>query len=235
MSNTVYIYALCEPTVDRAVRYVGKTVDLTHRYNSHISDALSRFAAVAEYPRSRWIRKLLADGKAPLCEVLEISDSASWREAERAWIVWFRKNSVKPCLNITDGGEGVHRDHSGKRFGGVIVQHRAPDDVKFYVCRCDCGRLLRVSASNILYRQGPCDACVSRFSSGGVNQGQRFSRLVAIALEERRRGKAMGRCLCDCGSTLVVQASNLKCGGTKSCGCLRSERIGNLRRKHERG
>jgi hypothetical protein len=44
--------------------------------------------------------------------------------------------------------------------------------------------------------------------------GQRFGKLVAV---EKELGR--WRCVCDCGGSSVVRASNLRTGSTKSCGC----------------
>lgn len=54
---------------------------------------------------------------------------------------------------------------------------------------------------------------------------QRFGRLIAVNMSERRTsdGKAIWNCLCDCGNTKLVQRSNLKTGNVQSCGCLGSE------------
>jgi hypothetical protein len=53
--------------------------------------------------------------------------------------------------------------------------------------------------------------------------GKRFSRLVVLKKEPSSSGKVMWKCKCDCGQTIVISGSNLKCGHTKSCGCFKSE------------
>lgn len=57
-------------------------------------------------------------------------------------------------------------------------------------------------------------------------KGMTFGRLTVI----EQRGVASNRsrmwaCLCACGSEVVVIGSSLKNGNTKSCGCLRKERL----------
>lgn len=44
--------------------------------------------------------------------------------------------------------------------------------------------------------------------------------------------KATWNCICSCGNTHNSTASNLKQGKSKSCGCIRSKRTGNLQRTH---
>lgn len=61
--------------------------------------------------------------------------------------------------------------------------------------------------------------------------GQRFGRLVAIRLGEHiyvsGHKRRMWECLCDCGNTVTVISLNLMSGASKSCGCLRIDRITN--------
>ena len=54
--------------------------------------------------------------------------------------------------------------------------------------------------------------------------GMRFGRLVVLL--EAERGPNGGRaylCLCDCGGWSTVRATRLRCGETRSCGCLARE------------
>lgn len=55
--------------------------------------------------------------------------------------------------------------------------------------------------------------------------GQRFGRLVALALAPKRgnRRDRVWSCLCECGQHCAVAVPELRSGEAKSCGCLRSE------------
>jgi len=57
--------------------------------------------------------------------------------------------------------------------------------------------------------------------------GQKFGRLTAVMLVEKRPQTSMNRwnCRCDCGNEKVVLHGNLKAGYTKSCGCLWIENV----------
>ena len=53
-----------------------------------------------------------------------------------------------------------------------------------------------------------------------------FGRLVAVdPVGYKRNGTVAWSCLCECGNIKVVGATDLMRGATKSCGCLRRERI----------
>lgn len=54
--------------------------------------------------------------------------------------------------------------------------------------------------------------------------GKRFGRLTVLARAGSDSGKnATWFCRCDCGNEVVVVGSNMRCGDTRSCGCLRRE------------
>lgn len=56
--------------------------------------------------------------------------------------------------------------------------------------------------------------------------GSRFGRLRVIAFAGLNHKKSsMWECLCDCGVTAICKGGFLKRGATKSCGCIRRERV----------
>ncbi len=62
--------------------------------------------------------------------------------------------------------------------------------------------------------------------------GKRFGRLTAIA----SAGKSacwveVWKCRCDCGREVFVYKTHLMSGHTKSCGCLRAEKVGQANRR----
>lgn len=52
--------------------------------------------------------------------------------------------------------------------------------------------------------------------------GNRYGRVVAIEIVGVRPTR--WRCSCDCGATFVTTTTNLRTGGTRSCGCVRREK-----------
>ncbi len=53
--------------------------------------------------------------------------------------------------------------------------------------------------------------------------GQQFGRLLVVARAGTRSSRAMWRCRCVCGREIVVAGKSLRCGNTRSCGCLRDQ------------
>lgn len=55
-------------------------------------------------------------------------------------------------------------------------------------------------------------------------KGQRFGRLIAVTyVPPKKGGCSKWRCKCDCGGFTTAEASSLRRGETKSCGCLRKD------------
>jgi hypothetical protein len=62
---------------------------------------------------------------------------------------------------------------------------------------------------------------------------QKFGRLFVLRRVENRGGHTAWLCKCACGETTIARTSDLRCGRTLSCGCLRNER-NQERTKHGR-
>lgn len=63
--------------------------------------------------------------------------------------------------------------------------------------------------------------------------GQRFGRLLVVKrAESTPGGQATWLCRCDCGNETSVAGYSLRCGKTKSCGCLHRDVLDNARTKH---
>jgi hypothetical protein len=65
--------------------------------------------------------------------------------------------------------------------------------------------------------------------------GQKFNHILVIERVPRERGSTGAtkwKCVCDCGKNLVITGYELKIGHTKSCGCMKVERIRLLNKKN---
>jgi hypothetical protein len=86
----------------------------------------------------------------------------------------------------------------------------------------------------LIFIQNPfCDI----IKEGGINMrqlgrrmidmtGKRFGKLLVLGFARISDDKqSMWLCQCDCGNTTIVRGFSLRCGDTKSCGCLLHEKI----------
>lgn len=64
--------------------------------------------------------------------------------------------------------------------------------------------------------------------------GKRFNRLTVVELSETvgNDGTYFWNCRCDCGRMVAIRGTCLRTGHTKSCGCLRNEKLFNRSYKH---
>ncbi|NCC20729.1 hypothetical protein EOM33_06860 [Candidatus Saccharibacteria bacterium] len=63
--------------------------------------------------------------------------------------------------------------------------------------------------------------------------GQRFGRLVVLGIGEcDNRGGVRWRCECDCGNYKDINGYSLTSGATESCGCLRREKMREIKTIH---
>jgi hypothetical protein len=126
------------------------------------------------------------------------------------------------------------RDHTGNRFGRLVVVGDAPrgDKTKhrWVACRCDCGKDYAVRLSALRDGRTQSCGCLQLENLATVHEarqisliGRRFGRLEVIAKAPSRKiGKkwhGYWECRCDCGTITVVQRSSLTSRATKSCGC----------------
>lgn len=65
--------------------------------------------------------------------------------------------------------------------------------------------------------------------------GMTFGRLTVLRREGSRKGGVLWRCRCTCGNVAFVNTASLNSGNTRSCGCIRTERIVACRRKIKHG
>lgn len=119
------------------------------------------------------------------------------------------------------------QDLTGRRFGSLTVISLSDKVGKnnnlYWTCRCDCGKIKDVSASNL--RSGHTKSCGAKGCTPRPYTditGMRFGRLTVVGRVKVGQ-EWMWRCLCDCGKEKVTQADYLQTGRVKSCGCLGDE------------
>ena len=70
-------------------------------------------------------------------------------------------------------------------------------------------------------------------SRNKVEIGNRYGRLIVVErAESNKHSKSLWKCLCDCGNVKIIVGSHLRGGYTKSCGCLRIEKLIKRNAKH---
>lgn len=113
----------------------------------------------------------------------------------------------------------------GDIVGVYTIIDRFPGNKDKLLCRCNiCGSVVDVFVSNI-HRQKMCRNCrqSNNIKPKADLSGQKFGRLTVIGWVQHN-GRGTWKCVCDCGSQVLVKTNSLTSGHTKSCGCYMRER-----------
>jgi len=116
----------------------------------------------------------------------------------------------------------------GRKFGRLTVLEdsgkRASHSKIIWKCICTCGNLKEVNTRNL--REGRTKSCGCLLKPEDLT-GKKFGRLTVIKYSGKRypKSKFIWLCICDCGNKTEVRGEYLKSGITKSCGCIRIERM----------
>lgn len=120
---------------------------------------------------------------------------------------------------------------SGRRYGRLLAIRQvfpSKNRQSQWLCECNCG-LTTVVALTYL-RTGHTQSCgclrAERMKQMRFMDmtGCRFGRLVVKSLaNKRRKSQIHWNCECECGTNVIVAASNLRSGNSNSCGCLQKQ------------
>ena len=164
-AGAVIIYALCDPNT-KEYRYVGKANDLGSRIRCHRWEAQS---SLLHTHKVNWLRSLSCD---PIVEILQITDSETWQDAERYWISEMRRRSAN-LTNFADGGqtspvEGKgHTEESKEKMRESALRNGSkPPSRKGQIVTDEAREKMRIVA----LRRGATPP-----SSGGWNKGKKMS------------------------------------------------------------
>lgn len=123
-------------------------------------------------------------------------------------------------------------DLTGERFGRYLVLGFAytKGSFEYWKCRCDCGVEKTIRSYSLKSGATKSCGCLQKEKLAEINKidlvGQRFDRWMVLEEFGRDKwGAILWKCRCDCGNKRVVCGNNLRNGKSKSCGCLRNEKI----------
>lgn len=134
-------------------------------------------------------------------------------------------------------------DLIGQRFGRLVVvadngteKRKTGDLIRTWLCKCDCSNETVVTTDKLKSGHTTSCGCMKGGKPKDDLSGQRFNHLTVVRWlypEERRNINYIWLCKCDCGKEIQTMRSKLVTGHTKSCGCMKAKRIGNLNKKYK--
>lgn len=135
-------------------------------------------------------------------------------------------------------------DLTGEKFGLLTVIGRGEDYVcpsgkrrLRWLCQCECGNTKSIQPGTLLAGKAKSCGCEQKKLAAqhmktvteklkADIEGERFGRLVAVSRTDRKRnGSYLWICDCDCGERTEATVKELHSGNTRSCGCLKAEKI----------
>lgn len=121
----------------------------------------------------------------------------------------------------------------GRRFGIIkVLSHvsAVPGEEGHYLCRCDCGVVVKVFGADRLIdgKRMSCGCSRPRkrkdfpkIKPGEDVTGERYGMLVARKRAITAGGQgAVWLFKCDCGTGILIRLKDVKSGNTASCGCV---------------
>lgn len=152
------------------------------------------------------------------------------------WGKYLRNGTSKSC------GCNKAIAKKGDRIGSLIITNIISKEGngkrrKRYVCMCDCGNTVELTATQLRSRKH-CGNNIHRERKNYV--GKVYGKLTIVGVlynymdDTHPRQDNYAQCECSCGKKdILIPLKNLICGSTKSCGCNRTpdltgKRFGNL-------
>lgn len=136
----------------------------------------------------------------------------------------------------------MKNDLTNQKFGRLTAKEIVGKNRQGYLwrCECECGGEKVVPSAYLRNGHTTSCGCINRERKEALDiTGKRWGRLVAIkhvGYTEKKNGERMMKqsvwlWQCDCGNTKEIPATEVKHGGTRSCGCKATEHITNLRKE----
>lgn len=132
-------------------------------------------------------------------------------------------------------------DLTGRVFGRLTVIRRVENSAKGHtqwLCTCKCGKQTLVKATYLNREKTKSCGCAwtnawqIRNAKKFIDlTGRRFGRLKVLDSAFKKFKVMYWRCICECGTEMVINGHSLKQGYTKSCGCLQRERASEARKR----
>lgn len=135
----------------------------------------------------------------------------------------------------------IRKNLTGKVFDRLFVLGRAPSipngisQITCWWCICSCPehKIISVRVNNLTSGNTKSCGCLTiEKSTKRIKEighaaaidltNQKFGKLTALyPTKERKNNSVVWVCQCDCGNIHKVQATELRRGGSQSCGCLK--------------
>lgn len=125
------------------------------------------------------------------------------------------------------------------RLTAILPTNLRFDHSVVWLCKCECGNDFLLSSKLLQNGHTKSCGCLKKETAGQnwINDsyhgnagkefidetGNTYGKLTVICRDRNNSfGQAMWKCRCECGTMTTVSGSQLRTGGTRSCGCTKS-------------
>lgn len=126
-------------------------------------------------------------------------------------------------------------DLTGRKFGKLTVIEFVDVPTThhtFWKCKCECGGETTIRTDILKSGKTKSCGCAARGRKALVSIGDKFGKLTVLEEYGRsKNGEILYKCKCECGNTAIVKGIHLFDGNTRSCGCIKKERMKHLQVK----
>ena len=107
-----------------------------------------------------------------------------------------------------------------------LIKDSPKQERTYYICQCDCGKILSVRQDSILSRGDSASCGCEKFEFKDLS-GKKFHMLtildyydtVEMIGKNYKVHRRRWRCKCDCGKIKIIREEDLLGGSSTSCGC----------------
>lgn len=181
MSDTTFIYALCEPDTGE-VRYIGKADDPDKRLWQHLHNR--RHPGL---PKAKWIRELVSVGLWPVMKVIAEVPKDCWETFEK-YHIQQAKDAGFQLLNVTLGGDGYCSGEAHPNWGKPLSRNVKK---KMSEARLGIPLSMECRAKMSAARVGRPKSLAHRQKIGESNRGKRPSAASLLALRAANKGRML--------------------------------------------
>ena len=133
------------------------------------------------------------------------------------------------CLTCKPRGTNLRKDYTGQRFGNLVAvectgRHKGKELI--WKLQCDCGNIIELGISQFICGNTRSCGCLKKKQCRENNQsirslkGNQYGMLTVLdEREERKKGRIVWECKCECGKIVFATTAELEEGKKRSCGC----------------
>ena len=136
------------------------------------------------------------------------------------------------------------KDLTGMKFGRLTVisineeesnklRGKSQYKARYWNCICDCGNECIASGGDLKSGDKQSCGCLCKEKTSEKNKkdmrGKKFGKLTVLKENGKNKyGEILWDCECECGNICTVSGTLLRNGHTKSCGCIKIDRLKSL-------